>query len=219
MALTFAPIRSALGRALLGVALVAGVSAGASEGPAVESTGVVAAVEAKYAAIEVIQASFTQTTRSALYGEETQTGDLVLKRPSKMRWNFTGDGKQFVTDGSTMWIYMPRDKQVLKYADFSSSMADALLQLDRIGDLFEVTEQAAEGAHVLELKPRGEAQFKHVLLTLDEAYVVQRVQITDPYDSVTDLVFADVQLGAAVSDDLFQFTVPEGAQVIEAGGG
>ena len=45
---------------------------------------IIASVEARYKTVEVMQADFTQTTQSPLFGEEKQRGDVTLKRPSKM---------------------------------------------------------------------------------------------------------------------------------------
>ncbi len=102
---------------------------------------VVDAVEAKYATVEAIQASFVQTTHSEIFGSEEQAGSLVLKRPAKMRWEFTtGVEKQFVTDGRTMWVFTRSENQAIRYDDVSSSgAADSLLQsLDKLDEMFEI---------------------------------------------------------------------------------
>ncbi|MBT3222809.1 MAG: outer membrane lipoprotein carrier protein LolA, partial [Proteobacteria bacterium] len=106
-----------------------------------DASEVLAGVEKKYTGVTVMKADFVQTTRSALFGEEQQKGDVTLKRPSMMLWNFTNE-KQFVTDGKSMWIYTKADNQVILYDDISgaTSTADSLLQsLDRLGDLFDVS--------------------------------------------------------------------------------
>jgi outer membrane lipoprotein carrier protein len=183
-------------------------------------------VEAKYTDVELLRASFTQVSKSQLYGEETQAGKVTLQRPAKMRWEFTGDGKQFVTDGSTMWIFNPSDKQVIRYQDFGAqaSAADSVLQsLDKIGELFTVELLApdAGATHVLSLTPRNEAEqqsVKRLVLALDDELVLKRVEITDPFDSQTHLSFEDVQLGGTVPATTFQFDVPAGVEVIDAGG-
>jgi outer membrane lipoprotein carrier protein len=178
-------------------------------------------VEKKYTDVEVLKADFTQTSRSPLYGDQEQKGEVTLKRPSKMRWDFSGDGKRFVTDGQTMWIYDPNAKQVIRYNDFTaaSATADSLLQsLDKLSTLFEITEVETPGAdHVLDLKPKDEGQVKALRLTLDEGLTVKQVVVTDLFDSVTELTFGTVTLGGEVSDAFFSFEVPEGVSVLDAG--
>lgn len=190
-----------------------------------ELDGVISGVETKYKDVDALTARFVQTTKSSVFGDEKQAGELKVKRPSMMRWTFEGDGgKEFVTDGSTMWIYTKADNQVLKYEDVSSmkSQADSLLQsLDKLNELFEVkvVDDGDEAIHTLALSPReGEAQFKSLQLVLDQQYVIQGVTMTDAFDNVTELAFTEVNLGAELADGTFSFTVPEGAQLVDAGG-
>lgn len=182
---------------------------------------VVKQIESKYADVKGMKARFTQTVKNPAYGDEVQKGEVTLERPSKMHWNFAGDGKQFVTDGKTMWIYNPSHKQVIRYKDVSSQAGSAqslLTSLDRIGTLFQITERPNDSGHTLQLVPRdGNAQYKHVLLHLTSALTVEKVVITDNFGTVTELVFHDITLDPKVPDELFVFSVPKGVEVIDAG--
>jgi outer membrane lipoprotein carrier protein len=185
---------------------------------------VIQAVEAKYSKVQAMQADFVQTTRSEVFGEEKQSGQVVLKRPKQMLWNFTGGAKkQFVTDGKTMWIYTEDEKQVIRYDDVSasSSTADSLLQsLDSLDEIFVVDlVEAGPTHHILALQPRKDgAQVKHLNLELDPDYVVRTVTITDSFDNVTVLAFSAVHLNPEVPDSMFQFQPPAGVEVISASG-
>jgi outer membrane lipoprotein carrier protein len=188
---------------------------------ATEKEDIIKAIEAKYTDVTVMQAEFTQTTRSVLFGAEQQRGDLTLKRPSMMRWNFTNE-KQFVTDGKTMWIYTRADNQVIKYDDISTSTstADSLLQsLDKLSEIFKVEiEPSDPSKHVLILFPIEEnSQFKKIRLTLSSDFLVDHVVVTDAFDNVTELKFSNMKLNSEVSDSLFKFDIPTGAEVITAG--
>ncbi len=180
-------------------------------------------IQAKYQPVDLMQARFAQKTTSPLYGETAQQGTLTVQRPKKMRWEFEGEGKLFVSDGTTMWIYSKNDNQVIRYTDFASqsASADALLQsLDKLGELFEVTVLDGDGV-VLGLVPKDEAakaQVKGIRLSLSDALDLQEVQVTDAYDGVTTLSFETVTLGGSVAPDTFQFKVPEGAEVVDASG-
>lgn len=181
---------------------------------------VVSAVEAKYATVNALSAKFTQVTKSELYGADQQAGTMVLQRPGSMRWVFDGDGKQFVTDGKTMWIYNAADNQVIRYDDVSKSAAtaDSLLQsLDRISEIFDIALLAdTEVEKRLSLKPRGEAaaQVKRIELGLGADLVLREVTILDAFDTSTTLQFKDVQLDPKVPEGTFTFEVPKGAEVI-----
>ena len=188
-----------------------------------DAAAVVSAVEAKYAKVESIKAGFVQVTRSKVFGEERQEGLVSLKRPRMMRWEFTsGEGRQFVTDGTTMWVYSKADRQVIKYTDVAASggsAADSLLQsLDRLNEVFEVKLLSQEGGYTLELHPRAKDQpVKAITLVLDPSYVLKGLTLIDGFDTATELTFSNVQLRATMSDDVFQFTVPAGVEVIAGG--
>lgn len=188
---------------------------------AVDRDALIKQLEAKYADVGSMQADFTQTVKSELFGEETQSGQLKVKRPKMMRWSF-GDDKLFVTDGTTMWIYTKADQQVIRYDDISgsSSATDSLLQsLDKLDELFDVKLLASsDEGHELELAPKNveDSQFKMVKLVLDSALLVKTVGITDQFDNVTDLSFTAVRLGEPMGDDQFSFDVPDGVEVISA---
>ena len=214
LAVAARPARALVSFGLLGVGLFGA--------PALAGTAeVIDAVEAKYADVDTLSAQFTQTTKSELYGAEAQSGTMTLMRPAKMRWTFDGDGKEFVTDGSTMWIYSPGDNQVLKYSDVSQSAgaADSLLQsLDRISEMFDIELlEETDTSKQLKLMPKGDqAQVKAITLTLDGDYLVQNVTIIDAFDTSTALSFEKVQLDAKVPDGLFTFDIPKGTEVISA---
>lgn len=208
-----------VGMLLVAQAAAADTTAGGEPVEAATVEAVVQAVEARYADVETMRADFVQTTRSDVFGADTQSGTLVLERPAKMRWEF-GDDKQFVTDGKTMWVYSKADNQVIRYDDIStqrSSLDSLLSSLHQLDELFAV-ELVESGETVkLDLTPQDQGQVKEVRLELTEELLVKHVTITDPFGSVTDLEFSNVRLDVEVADSAFTFEPPPGAQVIQAG--
>lgn len=196
----------------------------ASEGAAAGDTeAILGRIQKKYAPVEVVQAAFAQTSTSPLYGAAEQSGTLTVQRPKKMRWDFTGDGKQFISNGKMMWVYSKADKQVIRYTDFGSqsASADAILQsLDKLGELFEVTVLDGEGVR-LGLVPKDEAsaaQVKRITLQLSDALDLQQVEVLDAYEGVTTLRFESVKLGGTVPASTFEFQVPDGVEVVDVEG-
>lgn len=186
---------------------------------------IVKAVEGVYGGVEALQADFVQISRSAALGDEQrQKGRVVVKRPRKMRWEFTTpDRKLFLTDGATMWIWSPADNQVIVYKDFSASGSDVtglLSDLNKLNELFEVQLVADEGgdrSYVLDLTPKNAdaGNFKQLRISFTKRkLLVDRVLLTDQFDNVTDLSFTQVRLDASVEDTSFEFQIPAGAEVI-----
>lgn len=179
----------------------------------------VAAVEAKYSDVNAMNAQFVQTVRNPIFGDDVQSGEVTLARPSKMRWNFGEGARQFVTNGSTMWIYTRAENQVIQYDGFTATAGGAeslLSSLDTLDELYNVSLVSSEPT-VLTLKPKEQGQFKTVTLTLDADLLVDTLAIIDAYDSVTEINFEGMELNVPAPDSLFVFDVPEGATVVDAG--
>lgn len=182
---------------------------------------------AKYGSVSVLRGSFVQTTGS-VYGDQTQNGTVVLKRPGRMRWEFTGDaqggGKQFVSDGSTLWIYSPAEKQVIRVANFGAQAESAFAvfqSLDKLGQLYAVKlgeNSPASHQLIVTPKPGDEAQFTKLVLTFDAKLDIDELSITDSFATVTRMDFTKLVAGGEARDDVFSFTVPAGVQVVDAGG-
>ncbi len=183
----------------------------------------VARIQKTYAPVDTLSASFVQVTESGLYGREEQYGELVMQRPNRMRWDFAGSGKQYVLDGSTLWIYQPAQKQVLRFTSIQEQSMIAnnlLMSLHRVGDEFEASALAAETGHRLQLVPKDSAlraQVKQIVLSLDAKLALSGLRLVDPLDNVTDLTFRKTRLGPKVPEGAFTFAVPEGVEIIDAG--
>ena len=187
---------------------------------AADPAPLVAKVEARYAGVQTLEARFVQTVRSSLYGEDVQAGRMVLQRPGQMRWDFTGDGRQYIADGKTLTAYTPASRQAIQYP-YTPTGADSLLQsLDRVDELFRVVApdpQPADGGIVLRLTPKGPDQVQEVTLRLGKDLALQQVSLQDAAGGVTVLDFTDVRAGHAVPASTFQFAPPAGTQVIRTG--
>ena len=185
----------------------------ALEGADVDFEGGVIAAQSN-----TIQAAFTQS-KSDAFGKVEQDGDVVLQRPTRMRWRFTtGEQSEFVTDGGTLWIYTKADNQVLRMTDTSQATNTAnafLTSLDSLDEMFVVTLVAQDAGPTLDLVPREATMYKRIRLSLDPSLVLRAVVFTDVYDNVTDLRFRDVKLNGPVDPSIFTFVAPAGAAVID----
>ena len=73
------------------------------------------ALQRKYDAIKDFSASFMQTYEGGvLRRKASESGTVYVKKPGRMRWDYTAPEKKlFVSDGHTMFLYFPADKQVM----------------------------------------------------------------------------------------------------------
>lgn len=74
-----------------------------------------AALQHKYDGIKDFSADFTHSYEGGVLKKKiTERGHLVVKKPGKMKWDYTApEAKQFVSDGFKMYSYIPQDKQVV----------------------------------------------------------------------------------------------------------
>lgn len=208
-----------LGLGASGLALpLAAPVAHAQEASALSAEALIEKVEARFREVESIQSRFTQIAKSDLFGDEKTTGDLLVARPAKLRWAFD-DGKRFISDGQTMWIYSPEEKQAMAIDDVAGSAggADSLLtSLDKLGEMFaiEVLASGAEG-HALQLFPKEPGGFKSVRLELTGDLLPTKVVMTDAFDNVTEISLHDVKLDVPTKAEQFTFTAPAGVEIIQ----
>ena len=73
------------------------------------------ALQRKYDGIKDFSADFIHTYRGGVLKKEVvERGRLLVKKPGKMRWEYTApEEKLFVSDGVKMYSYIPQDKQVI----------------------------------------------------------------------------------------------------------
>jgi outer membrane lipoprotein carrier protein len=169
-------------------------------------------------------AAFSQSsTLKALGVTDTATGRLTVKRPDKMLWIYdTPESQTIVTDGARLWIYRPADNQVMLGAAPSffrdGKGASFLTDTRHIRDQFHVSQVTATrpGTYQLQLiprKPQGDIARILVSVTADTKTVVEIVTI-NIYDDETKIALSSIAFEEKLPDDLFTFTIPDGADVV-----
>src|SRR5215470_224881 len=80
-------------------------------------SALVEGVERTFAQMKDFSADFIQIFEDALNRKQQESGHLYLMRPRMMRWEYKNpDDKLFVSDGKTVYFYVPADRQVSKEA-------------------------------------------------------------------------------------------------------
>src|ERR1700687_4373713 len=104
--------RRALSALAIGALLCAQIAAAAAHQTAPE---LAAALQRKYDGIKDFSADFTHAYEGGvLHKQITERGRLLVKKPGKMRWDYTTpETKQVVSDGVKMYSFVPQDKQVI----------------------------------------------------------------------------------------------------------
>jgi outer membrane lipoprotein carrier protein len=189
---------------------------------------VVEKIQKRYDAAKDFRARFNQTLTNAAFGRKTSsTGEVLLKKPGRMRWNYAQpEPKMYLSDGTTLWLYEPEDRQAFKQDLKSSQLPSALAFLTGQGKLaaeFDVafappqTPYGAPRDYVLALTPKApQAQVKTIVFVVDPAtFDVRESVITDQQANVNDLLFSDIRFNTNVPDATFRWSPPPGVRLLD----
>ena len=96
------------------VAALAAVAQAQEKKPESAAT-VVARVQRYYDATRDLHARFDQQLASVSRAPSKASGEVWLKKPGKMRWDYAKPEKKLmVSDGTTLWVYVPEDEQAYR---------------------------------------------------------------------------------------------------------
>jgi len=186
-------------------------------------------LQARYDSTRNFRADFRQETTIASVGQgEEAFGTVVFMKPGRMHWEFqTPQRQSIIADGTTLWIYQPDDRQVLK-APFNAAFASTtpvsfLTGVGRIKDDFTVQPDPrgcnAQRLYV-KLVPKGDQNLGTLTVAVTRpSYDIVEAAITDPVGNLTTLSFSNVSRNVELGDDEFRFVVPDGTDVVTAPGG
>jgi outer membrane lipoprotein carrier protein len=183
-------------------------------------------LEARYN-VQGIFVRFHQTsTLKALDITDTADGQIYIRQPGCMRWEYEIPEKQsIITDGETVWLYRPDDNQVMTEPAetfFGEGKGGAFLaDMTLIRKYFSVALEAEDpaGYYVLKLTPDPPSgDIQSVTLNVSrENFSVLQVVTENNYGDETRLTFEAPEFGRELDDELFSFTPPEGAEIFSLG--
>ena len=157
-----------------------------------------------------------------------ERGTLLVKKPGMMRWAYTNpEKKEFVSDGRTLYSYVPQDRQVIVStvppADEASSPAMFLAGKGDVGRDFGASFADVAGLTAsdiaLELVPKSpQRDYEWIILVLDRASLqIRRLMTVDSQGGASTFVFTKLRENVGLSDRAFAFTIPRGVDVITDG--
>ena len=154
--------------------------------------------------------------------DRTETGTLLLKKPGRMRWNYTAPaGKVFILDGKFGWFYTPGDNQATRIAakklDDLRSPLRLLLGHTQLQKELDHLTVAPDGSDFrISGIPRGMAQrVKLLSLSVTATGSIERMRLEEVDGSVTEFTFADMREGLTIPDSAFVFSPPPGVTIVD----
>jgi len=169
-------------------------------------------IQDKFNSINDLSADLTQSVN----GNINLKGKVYFKKESNLKFEFKNI--LIVSDGKTSWSYNQKDNKVV-ITDYESD-GNKILSIRQI--IFDYPQDCdlstfeSEGKTVLQLIPKDDAfSFSSIKLFIDGDNVITRALIDDPASGEIRVDLSNYQLNKNLPDSFFQFSPPEGSQVID----
>lgn len=186
--------------------------------------------------------SFAQTTEERLYeslhtltsltanfyqqvldseGEIIQEakGIFELKKPGRFRWHYDLPySQQIISDGKNLWLFdLELEQATVQPIEQALGSAPIILLTDLkpLSEDFDIREMPESfGLHWLALVPKiQDTEFYRVEIGLD-GNVIREMRLHDHFDQKTIIRFSEINTSANLPDARFEFSIPEGVDVI-----
>ena len=213
------------------VLLVLGGSLVAQSVPAPTADAVARDLQRKYDRVADFSADFVHAYRGGVLKQQaTERGKLLVKKPGKMRWEYTApERKLFVSDGRKIYSYIPQDKQVVITTMPRDEQAPTpALFLTGKGDItrdfnvgFDKVSDAPAGSTALKLTPkRREPEYESLTLVVEPKTLSLQMLITiDAQGGRSAFTFSNLKENVGLADNQFVFQMPRNVDVVSDAGG
>ena len=188
-------------------------------------------LQRKYDGIRDFSADFVHTYKSgALRKQLAEKGHVLIKRPGKMRWEYTSpDEKLFVSDGVKIYSYIPQDKQVIVASvppdDAATGPALFLagkgnLVRDFTPSLAETPAGSPAGTRALKLVPKTpQPDYDWLVLLVDSGTLTLRGLISnDAQGGTSSFSFVNLKENVGLDDKPLAFHMPPGVDFVNYAG-
>ncbi|HEV2668942.1 MAG TPA: outer membrane lipoprotein chaperone LolA [Blastocatellia bacterium] len=181
-------------------------------------------LQSKYNKISSLSADFTQVHTSRNQRERRESGNLLLKKPGKMKWNYTTpEEKQYISDGKWLYEYVAAEKAVTRSSiketeDLRAPFA-FLLGQGNLRREFRRIEFANEspvnaGNKVLRMIPKHLQDFDELRVEFDpDSFQMARLSIIKPDGDRSDFIFSNIKENVPAPSAQFTFKAPPGVEV------
>jgi outer membrane lipoprotein carrier protein len=181
-------------------------------------------VEARYNKAKTLQVLFKEEYTPPGHGRRAEGGILMLRKPGRMRWDYSQPaGKLFVSDGKLLWLYTPSENRVekMKFQESDDMRAPLAFLLGKLhfDKEFRNLQGKAEGADTrITAEPKTDnLPYSAVEFLVAPDSHIKEVKVTGFDKSVLHFTFDQERVDPKLDDKLFQFQVPKGAELVEAG--
>lgn len=185
--------------------------------------GLIKQVQNRYNGARTLSVHFEEEYSIQGRQRPPETGELVLKKQGKMRWDYTRPkGKLFVSDGKQVYLYTAEDNRVEKVPlkdteDMRAPLAFLLGHLNMKKEFRDFHVHPGSGGTWLDASAKSERlPYEAVDMLVAPDGAIRELKVRGRDESVLGFVFENEKVNPELSDKLFHFAIPPGADVVEA---
>jgi outer membrane lipoprotein carrier protein len=195
----------------------------------VDASQLAQSLQKKYDGITDFSADFIHSYEGGVLRKTvTERGRLLIKKPGKMRWEYTvPEQKSFVSDGMKLYSYIPKDTQVIVASvppqDQATTPTMFLagkgnLTRDFTPSVVEVPAGMPAGSQALKLVPKTrQRDYDWLILVVDPETLNLRGLVTvDAQGGKSSFFFSNLKQNIGIADKEFTFKIPRGVDVVSA---
>lgn len=205
---------------------------------------VVRTLEQGYSTLNDLQAEFSQkSTLKSMKREEKGGGQLFIKKGSgkdaMFRFNYSKPKQQIISNGKTVWYYLPEQKQVMVmelsqlFEDGNGVALNYLAGMGHVSKDFDIAfaaeQRDKQGNYLLDLTPKKKSPAMTKLqLTVSGAAVDDFISqgrpstpfpivsstVIDQMGNSTRIEFSKVKTNRGMESSKFNFKVPAGVETV-----
>lgn len=150
---------------------------------------------------------------------QQSAGSLTMQRPGKFRWDYILPYPQnIISNGKKIWMYDSELEQV-NVRPYDQVLASSPINLlDKNQNLeiefVVISMPVDENQQWVKLTPRStESDFKEMLVGLENG-VIKSMRFVDNFNQQTQIEFEQLQVNPKLESSIFEFTAPEGTDVL-----
>lgn len=182
-------------------------------------------IENRYNTTQTLQVNFAETY-SFRGRKRTEQGTLYLRKPGRMRWQYTSPaGKLFISDGEFVYYYSPEQNRAEKTKlkgtdDLRAPLAFLLGKLNFQEDFREfIAKPEGADAAITAIPKSDKLPYTEVSFLAGPDFVIKRLSVKGQDGSVYDYAFENEKKNAPVNDAMFRFTPPAGVEYVDSSRG
>ena len=188
-----------------------------------ESNDLIQQIESRYNSARTLSVNFVENYSVLGHPRPPESGILTLRKQGKMRWDYTRpQGKLFISDGKNVFLYMAEDNRVEKVPlkateDMRAPLAFLLGRLDLKKEFQNFEVKAGDGGEWLNASAKSDRlPYKGIQMLIGPGGSIRELKVLGRDESLLSFSFSGERINPAVSDRIFHFAIPPGAQVVDS---